>query len=327
MPCSICYESGHNKRTCPKTILQGTKVIKMPCGTRCTEWTHEGTVYLKDTELHDGCRSIYLYEFNPDGLSEIAVIEDGEIEWFLDEVDPDAEVVEVDEEPSEIVFCCTGCDKQIIRDSEDHDLSKFDPENEDDWYCVSCPVPEEEDESDDEQISDEPDEDEPSQEELWDRDVPEDFAWTEADLDERKMTYITDSGEEVPIYWDDCDTRYRCDCKGTNYIYIISEEKMEEIHEQTGHRWGPHKWDFRPSYNFFDEADSTGPSVKTENCGQKFCCGELYHEVMADQFAYTCDEHDCGCTHPINYFDYGEGCDCCEDPGEHINGVCIETSN
>lgn len=283
MPCSICKNIGHNKRTCPS--VRPSAANEEDCyssdeeeSTGVEMWTHpkSGKIYLRDPALEDGQHDLFDYE---------EFLESGDayhIGWFT---------------PS------TG---EITFDGEENKVEY---------------------ETEDEQISDEPDEDEPSQEELWDGDVPEDFGWTEAELDGRKMTYTTDSGEEVPIYWDDCDTRYRCDCKGKNYIYIISEEKMEEMHEKHGHRWGPHKWDFRPSWNFFDEPDSTGPSVKTDWCGQKFCCGELYHEVMADQFAYRCDEHDCGCSHPIHYFEYGEGCDACEDPGEHINGVCIETSN
>jgi len=43
----------------------------------------------------------------------------------------------------DIVFCCTNCDKQIIRNSEDHDYSKCD-ETEEYWYCVDCPIPDEE---------------------------------------------------------------------------------------------------------------------------------------------------------------------------------------
>jgi len=56
------------------------------------------------------------------------------------------------EQEKDIVFCCKNCDKQIVRDSEDHDFSKCDETGED-WYCVDCPVPEEDDdESDDEGI-------------------------------------------------------------------------------------------------------------------------------------------------------------------------------
>ena len=344
MPCSICYESGHNKRTCPSVRPSATNWGGAMCGdchtrppthktyrddldgyeflcdecyandypssesedddddaTGVEKWTHpkSGKIYLRDPALdEDGQQELYDYE---------EFLESGEalhIGWFSPST-------------GEITF--DGEENKVEYETEDEEISD-EPDTDDDWMLT------------DEQIGSlaPPPEWiwwEGETEEIWDRDVPEDFAWTEADLDERKMTYTTDSGEEVPIFWDDCDTRFRCDCKGTNYIYIISDEKMEEMHEQNGHRFGPHKWDFRPSYNFFDEPDSTGASVETDWCGQKFCCGELYHEVMADQFAYRCDEHDCGCSHPIHYFEYGEYCEACEDPGEHINGVCIETSN
>jgi hypothetical protein len=49
----------------------------------------------------------------------------------------------------DIVFCCTNCDKQIIRNSEDHDYSKCD-ETEEYWYCVDCPIPDEEEEEEEE---------------------------------------------------------------------------------------------------------------------------------------------------------------------------------
>lgn len=54
---------------------------------------------------------------------------------------------------ADIVFCCTGCGVPIIRDSEAHDHARFDPNNEDDWYCVACPVPDTDDEDDEEDDS------------------------------------------------------------------------------------------------------------------------------------------------------------------------------
>ena len=47
---------------------------------------------------------------------------------------------------SHIVFCCKGCDKPIIRDSIDHDHCRYDENNEDDWYCVDCPIPSDDEE-------------------------------------------------------------------------------------------------------------------------------------------------------------------------------------
>jgi hypothetical protein len=41
----------------------------------------------------------------------------------------------------DVVFCCKGCDKAIVMDSEDHNFAKCDEDNEDDWYCMDCPVP------------------------------------------------------------------------------------------------------------------------------------------------------------------------------------------
>lgn len=57
-----------------------------------------------------------------------------------------------DEEVADIAFICFTCKKHIIRNSEDHDHSKCDPYEEDNWYCPYCPVPSSDDESDDELI-------------------------------------------------------------------------------------------------------------------------------------------------------------------------------
>jgi hypothetical protein len=351
MPCSICNESGHNKRTCPSvaTIRQEMAWNSSDdAATGVEMWTHpkSGKIYLRDPALEDGEHDIYDYEeFQESG-------EALHIGWFSPSTgeitfDGEENKVEYEDEEPDIVFCCTGCDKQIIRNSEDHDFSKFDPENEDNWYCVSCPVPE--DESDDEEISDEDDwmlTDEQigslapppawiwwegETEELWDGDVPEDFGWSEAELDGRILTYTVWGAPqvakfEIPISEDDIEDSWSCSCKGSkNTFYTIKDEKMEALEEEYGgdvqYR---HKWEYQATFNFFDEPDQTGKSVETENCGQKFCCGELYHAVMADQFAYSCDERDCGCSHSIRYFDYGGYC---EDCTEEECCECEETSD
>jgi len=54
-----------------------------------------------------------------------------------------------DEAVVDIAFICFTCKKHIIRNSEDHDHSKCDPYEEDNWYCPSCPVPDSDDEDED----------------------------------------------------------------------------------------------------------------------------------------------------------------------------------
>ena len=193
MPCSICHNIGHNKRTCPsvrpsaanitpadRIYWDAKEAAERPSAndedcyssddeaTGVEMWTHpkSGKIYLRDPALdEDGQQELYDYEEFLESGEALHIgwfsHSTGEITFDGEENKVEYETEDEDEEP-DIVFCCTGCDKQIIRNSEDHDLSKFDPENEDNWYCVSCPVPEEEDESDDEQVSDEPDEDEPA---------------------------------------------------------------------------------------------------------------------------------------------------------------------
>jgi len=51
----------------------------------------------------------------------------------------------------EIAFNCFTCKKPIIRNSEDHDHSKCDPYEEDNWYCPHCPVPASDDEDSDDE--------------------------------------------------------------------------------------------------------------------------------------------------------------------------------
>jgi hypothetical protein len=58
------------------------------------------------------------------------------------------------EEEVDIVFNCESCKKPIVRDSFEHDHSKFHEDDEDKWYCVDCPLP-------DEDEDEESDEDEP----------------------------------------------------------------------------------------------------------------------------------------------------------------------
>ena len=41
------------------------------------------------------------------------------------------------EEKEDIVFCCKNCDKQIVRESEEHENSKCDNTGEN-WYCQDC---------------------------------------------------------------------------------------------------------------------------------------------------------------------------------------------
>ena len=71
------------------------------------------------------------------------------------ELCPNCDIDESDDE-EDIVFCCVGCNKQIVRDSEGHDFAKCaeyvvtDTAGEktyhEDWYCVNCPIPDEEEE-------------------------------------------------------------------------------------------------------------------------------------------------------------------------------------
>jgi len=37
-----------------------------------------------------------------------------------------------------IAFCCGKCNKSVIRDSEDHDLSGCLDDDEDTWFCSLC---------------------------------------------------------------------------------------------------------------------------------------------------------------------------------------------
>ena len=57
---------------------------------------------------------------------------------------PQSKMIEIEEYESEldIAFCCESCDKEIVRDSEEHDHSSCDETGEI-WYCQDCPVPEE----------------------------------------------------------------------------------------------------------------------------------------------------------------------------------------
>ena len=48
----------------------------------------------------------------------------------------------------DVAFICFACDQRVIRNSEAHDNSKFDEQNEDNWYCPDCPTPIEEEEED-----------------------------------------------------------------------------------------------------------------------------------------------------------------------------------
>lgn len=52
------------------------------------------------------------------------------------------EVFDESSDEEEIVFHCTNCKKAIIRDSQEHDLAKFDENDEEKWYCWQCPLPE-----------------------------------------------------------------------------------------------------------------------------------------------------------------------------------------
>ena len=331
MPCSNCHESGHNKRTCPsvrpsaagrpsaadpvqmcwtcdtrpsthrtyRDDLDGYEFLCDECyddvypssesedddddATGVEKWTHpkSGKIYLRDPALVDGEQDIFDYEeFQESG-------EALHIGWFSPST-------------GEITF--DGEENKVEYESEDEEIS-----DEDDWMLT------------DEQIGSLAPPPawiwwEGETEELWDGDVPEDFGWTEAELDGRTITYTTDMGEEFPIFEDDITATFICECKGrVNRFHIISDSKMEEMNGDFYSCQGPHKWGFASTGNFFHEPDQTGDSVETENCGQKFCCGELYHEVMADQFAYSCDERDCGCSHSIQYFDYGGYCDDCTE--------------
>lgn len=46
-----------------------------------------------------------------------------------------------EEEIKDVVFNCFTCGIPVIRDSEAHNHSKFDEQNEDNWYCPYCPTP------------------------------------------------------------------------------------------------------------------------------------------------------------------------------------------
>lgn len=341
MPCSNCHESGHNKRTCPsvrpsaagrpsaadpvqmcwtcdtrpsthrtyRDDLDGYEFLCDECyddvypssesedddddATGVEKWTHpkSGKIYLRDPALVDGEQDIFDYE---------EFLESGEalqIGWFSPNT-------------GEITF--DGEENKVEYESEDEEIS-----DEDDWMLT------------DEQIGSLAPPPawiwwEGETEELWDGDVPEDFGWSEAELDGRILTYTAESDEEFPIFEDAISATFTCECKGrANHFHVISDWKMEEMHGTRSmiSAFSPHKWDFASTGNFFYEPDQTGDSVETENCGQKFCCGELYHEVMADQFAYSCDERDCGCSHSIQYFDYGGYCDDCTEE-ECYTGEC-----
>mgnify|MGYP005993196955 CR=1 FL=1 len=55
-----------------------------------------------------------------------------------------------DKEDDQIVFNCKGCDKPIVRDSEEHDNCICDDEGEK-WYCEDCGLPDEEEEEEEEE--------------------------------------------------------------------------------------------------------------------------------------------------------------------------------
>ena len=61
-------------------------------------------------------------------------------------------------EEEEIVFCCEGCNRAIIRDSKEHDLCNT--RDGEIWYCMDCKLPSEKEEEEEEEESDEEDEDE-----------------------------------------------------------------------------------------------------------------------------------------------------------------------
>ena len=62
--------------------------------------------------------------------------------------------IEDEESELDIAFCCESCDKQIVRDSEEHDHSSCDETGEI-WYCQDCPVPEEDEYGEDDDKLDE----------------------------------------------------------------------------------------------------------------------------------------------------------------------------
>jgi len=108
------------------------------------EWVIQNMIDIEADNLDEEKRKMFL-----DLVSERK--DDEFMQECYTEFEKRKEEEEEEEEEEDIVFCCTGCDKQIIRNSEDHDFSKFDPENEDNWYCVSCPVPEEEEEEEEDE--------------------------------------------------------------------------------------------------------------------------------------------------------------------------------
>ena len=56
-------------------------------------------------------------------------------------------------EEEEIVFCCEGCNRAIIRDSKEHDLCNT--RDGEIWYCMDCKLPSEKEEEEEEEDEEE----------------------------------------------------------------------------------------------------------------------------------------------------------------------------
>ena len=141
--------------------------------------------------------------------------------------------------------------------------------------------------------------------ELWGGPAPDGFC-----EGGRVLTYSHyESGEAVrtsPIFENDLDRHYECSIHGTLFR-TITDEAMERI----GAESDEHLHDYQHTHDFFAERTDTGSA--TTECGQKFCCGGFYHDVIEDQYDYCCAERDCGHAHYPSYFNYGGYCWECEE--------------